>query len=60
METASPASDVLAVIPPTDQIIAKIKATREEQDALKRMLKIAVRRDNAQELRSRSVQTAGQ
>lgn len=54
-----PAKDVLDVIPPADDIRAKLQANREEADALKRMLKIAVRRDNAQELRSRSVRTTG-
>lgn len=59
MVTATATNDVLDAIPPTDDIRARLKATREEAAALRKMLTIAVRRDSARELRSRSVQTAG-
>jgi hypothetical protein len=52
-------ADVLDSIPPAESIRLKLQANREEADALKKMLKIAVRRETAQDLRSRSVQTAG-
>lgn len=52
---ARPETDVLDAVPSAESIRNRLKANREEADALKKLLKIAVSRDTARELRSRSV-----
>ena len=52
---ALPESTVLDSIPSVQAIRLRLQAIRQESEALQKLLKIAVRRDVARELRSRSV-----